>query len=145
MPDQSIRTPWHLWAVGGVLTAFNALGAFDYVMSVSQGEDYFRSSGMTDAQVAYFSSVPIWATAAWTISVWAGLFGGVLLMLRHKLAPLMLAFCVLGTAAYAFYTLVLSEGREAMGALWFMPLLVTVLTTLAAAYSSAMAKRGVLR
>lgn len=145
MSEQANRTPWHLWLIGAVLFAFNALGAIDYVMSVTQGQDYYRASGMTDAQVAYFGAIPFWALGAWTVSVWAGLFGGLTLLLRNKLAPLLLAVCVVGTFAYCVYTLVLSEGRAAMGAMWFMPPLVGVLTALAAAYASTMAKKGVLR
>jgi hypothetical protein len=80
------RAPWHLWAagIGGLL--WNAYGGFDYFMSKTQGETYFRKVGMTDAQIAHYFTMPGWMTAVWAIGVWGALLGSVLLLARSKWA-----------------------------------------------------------
>ncbi|MBA3270972.1 MAG: hypothetical protein H0T71_10715, partial [Acidobacteria bacterium] len=45
----TIKTPWHLWLVGVLAALFNAIGAFDYVMSLAQGSSYMANAGMTPA------------------------------------------------------------------------------------------------
>ncbi len=50
----TIKTPWHLWLVGVIAVLFNAIGAFDYVMSMAQGASYMASAGMTQAQIAHY-------------------------------------------------------------------------------------------
>ena len=40
MTDMTVKTPWHLWFVGVVAVLFNAIGAFDHVMSMAQGGSY---------------------------------------------------------------------------------------------------------
>jgi hypothetical protein len=87
MSDASTaKTPWHLWAVGIVGLLWSGFGAYDYFMSNTRGEPYFREMGMTDAQIAYFNSYPAWMTAVWAIGVWGGVLGAVLLLLRSKRA-----------------------------------------------------------
>ena len=46
MTDTDTKAPWHLWAVGGLAVLFNAFGAYDHVMSLTQGAGYMASMGM---------------------------------------------------------------------------------------------------
>jgi len=80
------KTPWHLWAVGVVAILWNSYGCYDYFMSKTVGEAYFRQVGMTEAQIAHYLSSPAWMTAVWAIGVWGALLGGILLLLRSKWA-----------------------------------------------------------
>jgi hypothetical protein len=89
------KTPWHLWAVGVFGILWNGFGAYDYFMSMTQGEAYFRELGMTDADVAYYDAMPAWMIAVWAIGVWGGVLGAVLLLMRNKLAlPVFIASLV---------------------------------------------------
>ncbi len=101
------------------------MATMDYVLSVTQGEAYFRDSGMGDAQVRYFSSFPIWATIAWTVSVWAAALSALFLVFRHRLFVWPLRAAIVGTLGYCLYVYALSEGIAAMGGMWFMPAVVT--------------------
>ena len=38
---------------------------------------------MNDFQVAYYTFVPVWAIVGWTLSVWGGLIGVALFLLRR--------------------------------------------------------------
>jgi hypothetical protein len=79
MTDMTIKTPWHLWFVGVIAVLFNAIGAFDYVMSMAQGESYMASAGMTPAQIRHYREMPMWMIAVWTIGVWSAIIGSVLI------------------------------------------------------------------
>ena len=45
---QTVKTPWHLWLVAGLALLWNGFGAFDSFMSLTQGDPYLRSMGMTE-------------------------------------------------------------------------------------------------
>lgn len=104
------RAPWHLWVVGIVGVLWNSFGCYDYVMSNTAGDAYFRDAGMSEAQIAYFHSMPAYMTAVWAVGVWGGALGAVLLLLRSKWA---LPVFIASLTAFVFsliYTYLLSDG-----------------------------------
>ena len=98
-------TPWHLWAVGGISLLWNAFGGYDFVMSVTQGETYWRASGMTDAMIAYYNAMPTWMYVPWVLGVWGAVAGSVLLLMRNKLAVPAFALSVVGAVVSLAYGL----------------------------------------
>jgi hypothetical protein len=78
--------PWHLWVVGVVSLLWNAFGCYDYYMTNTGGDEYLRSYGMTEQQIAFYHAMPAWMTGAWAIGVWGALLGSILLLLRSKWA-----------------------------------------------------------
>lgn len=139
------RLPWHGWLLGTVFLLYSLAAAFDHVMSLALGAEFYRTSGMSEAQVAYFSQVPAWAVLGWTCAVWAGLCGALALLLRWSLAWRAFAASLAGGLVYMLHVLVLSDGRTAMGVLWMMPIVIALLTTLLALYSRRLSRRGVLQ
>ena len=135
------RMPWHGWLLGGLLLLYGLAAAFDHGMSLAQGEAYYRASGMSELQVAYFSAQPAWAIAGWTLSVWAGLAGAVALLLRRPVAAPLFSLAAAGSLVYIVYLLVLTDGRAAMGVLWAMPLVLAALMILMVPYSVRLARR----
>jgi len=146
MADMTIKTPWHLWLVGVIAVLFNAIGAFDHVMSMTQGASYMASAGMSPAQIAHYQGMPIWMTAAWTIGVWGAMLGSVLILLRNKLAFPAFAVSLAAFLVSLLYTYVLTNGGEIMGRQMAMTsALITALLLFFMWYSWAMTKRSVLR
>jgi hypothetical protein len=137
--------PWHGWLAGGVLLLFGIAAAFDHGMSLALGAEFYRASGMSEAQVGYFSAVPAWAITGWTLSVWGGLLAAAALLLRRRQAGWLFAASLLGGLVYILYVLVLSEGRQALGVLWMMPLVMAAITALMVRYCQRLTRRGVLR
>lgn len=132
-PVKPRSAPWHLWLIGGVSLLFHGFAAYDHVATLTQGEAYMRASGMTGAQIAYFTTLPPVAILAWTVSVWSGLLGSLALLMRWSPAARLFLLTTAGSAGYIVWTFLLSSGVEAMGMAWFMPLLVCA-ATLALAY-----------
>jgi hypothetical protein len=126
--SKSLNLPWHAWVLGGIFLLYSLAASYDYIMSLYQGEAYYRASGMTESQISYFLTVPLWAVIGWTLSVWGGLFGSVTLFFRHRSAIPLFLSSFTGGLIYILYVLVLSPGREAMGVLWLMPPILTAIT-----------------
>ena len=141
--SKDIRMPWHGWLVLGVLVLFGLASAFDYVMSVTKGREFYEASGMSESQIVYFTGIPILVTVAWTVSVWCGLFAAVSLIFRASIAPLLFGITVLGNIAYGVYVYLLSDGIAAMGAMWFMPIVITVINCAMVVYSKKLSGIGV--
>lgn len=78
------KTPWHLWTVGIVSLLWNAIGLMDFVMTQLRVESYMAQ--LSEAQLAYFTSFPVWVTATWAIAVIGAVLGSILILLRNKLA-----------------------------------------------------------
>ena len=115
MTTMTVKTPWHLWVVGGLALLFNAIGPYDYVRTMLEGSAYLASAGMTPAQIAHYEALPVWVHAAWAIGVWAAIAGAVLLLLRRKLALPVFAVSLGAFMLNMLHTYGLSDGGRIMG------------------------------
>jgi hypothetical protein len=141
----STKMPWHGWLLGIIFTLFGLGSTFDFVLSLIQGEAYYRSSGMTDSQVAHFMSIPLWAMIAWLFSVAASFFAAVALLLKHRFSILLFTLSVIGTLIYIVYSYALSEGKVAMGMLWPMPFFIITITIGMVFYTKKLFSQGIFR
>jgi hypothetical protein len=138
--------PWHLWLVGAVALLWNGYGGYDYVMSKTQGEAYYRQMGATDAQVAFMTGYPFWMNVVYAIGIWGGVLGAVLLLARSKYAFHSLAASLGAYVVSLVYTYALADGAKIQGQMgMIMSCVILVSCVVFAWYAWAMAKRGVLR
>jgi len=138
------RTPWHLWVVGILSLLWNAMGAFDYLMTETRNAAYMAQ--FTPEQLAYFTSFPKWVIAAWALAVWGGVLGSVLVLLRRGLAVEVFLFSFLAMLVTMVHNYLLSPGLKVMGGpgpLLFSTVIVVV-ALLLIVYARGMRKRGVL-
>jgi len=143
--DGTIKTPWHLWLVGVTAVLFNAIGAFDHVMSLAQGASYMASAGMTPAQIAHYQEMPPWMEAVWAIGVWGAMLGSVLLLVRNRLACPAFAASLAAFLVSLIYTYVLTDGGEIMGGqMAITSVVITILLLFFLWYAWLMTKRSVL-
>jgi hypothetical protein len=146
MTETMIKTPWHLWLVGVVAVLFNAIGVFDFVMSMTQGEAYLTGAGMTPAQIEHYQQMPAWMTLDWAVGVFGALAGAVLILLRNKLAWPVLAVSLAAFLLMQVHTYILTDGGKIMGQ--SMAITSAVIAGLLAFfiwYAWWMTRRGVLR
>ena len=141
------KTPWHIWLVGVVSLLWNAFGAYDFIMSTTQGEAYWRASGMTQPMIDYYNAMPTWMYGPWIVGVWGAVIGSILLLMRNKLAVPAFALSMIGAAISLIYGKVnpMPELPPAMAAMAYMPWVILVIAILLAWYAWTMGKRGVLR
>lgn len=139
-------TPWHLWAVGGISLLWNGFGGYDFVMSVTQGETWWRASGMTDAMIAYYNAMPNWMYVPWVLGVWGAVAGSILL-LRSRFAVHAFALSLLGAVGNLLYGLVIARMPTLppeMAMMAYMPWAIVVIAAFLAWYAWTMSKKGVL-
>ena len=138
------QTPWHLWLVGILALLWNAVGAFDYLMTQTQNAGYM--SQFTPEQLEFFYGLPTWVVASWALAVWGGVLGTILLLLRKKLAVGVFLVSFLCMMITSIHNYLLSNGLEVMGDPFSMVFsaLIFVFALCLFLYARAMAQRGVL-
>lgn len=141
-------TPWHLWVVGVLSLLWNGFGAYDFVMTTTQGEAYMRSAGFDQAMIDYYNAMPAWMYVPWTLGVWGAVIGSILLLIRNRLAVWAFALSLLGAVVSLIYGQLINPppalpaGLEMMS---YMPWVITAVAAFLAWYAWVMAKKGVLR
>lgn len=141
-----MRTPWHIWVVGGLSLLWNAGGAYDYLMTQLQVESYL--SMFTAPQRAYLDGVPLWFEFSWATGVWFSILGSLLILLRSAWAGAAFLISLLGLIVSSVWSFVVASppANEVMGtfAIYFSAA-ITVVLILLYLYCRAMAGRGHLR
>lgn len=149
MADNSmtVRTPWHLWLVGVVSLAWNAYGGYDYVMSTTRGETYWRASGRSQAMIDYFHAMPVWMYLPWSLGVWGAVIGSLFLLLRNRLAVPAFGLSLLGAIGNVVYGWMhpMPELPPQMALMKYMPYGIVAIAAFLAWYAWTMRKQGVLR
>ena len=135
------RTPWHLWAVGGLTLLFNAVGIYSYLMTRL---DKLADLGMTPDQIAFFESFPAWANALWALGVWGAFFGSLLILFRSRWAVPSIAISVVGLVGTTIYQNLMIEVPAELQSL---PLNIAIWasTLFMLWYAMRMRAQGVLR
>ncbi|MGZ9099807.1 MAG: hypothetical protein ACXW3O_08905 [Brevundimonas sp.] len=139
--------PWHLWAVGVISLLWNGFGAYDFVMSITQGEAYWRASGMSDAMIAYYGAMPAWMYGPWVVGVWGAFAGSILLLLRSRFAVHVFALSLVGAVISLLYGAVIDKAPAPppeMAVMAYMPYVIVLIAAGLAWYAWTMHKKGVL-
>jgi hypothetical protein len=146
MASALARTPWHLWLVGVIALLFNAIGAFDFVMSMLQGEAYQAGAGLKPDQIAYYQGMPLWMTIIWGIGTLSAFLASILLLLRERIALPMFVLSLAAFLVSLLYMYVLTNGGVVMGqAMAVTNVVITVLLLFFIWYAWFMTGRNVLR
>ena len=98
--EASNSVHWSFWVIGSVCLVWNGMGVMAYL-----GDP---TSGATEA-------VPVWATGAFAIAVWAGALGCLLLLMRKAIAFYVLAASLLGVVVQMFHIYVISKSMTVYG------------------------------
>ncbi len=138
-------TPIHLWIVGIVALLWSAMGAMDFVMTMTKNEAYMGQ--FSAEELEFFYSIPTWVLGTWFVGVWGGVIASILMLMRKKISCQIYLASFLGALISTFHNYVLSNGLEVMGtagAIAFTAAIILVALALVL-YSRAMVQRGVLR
>lgn len=144
IPRPNIVTPWHLWLVGVLTLLWNCIGAFDYVMTKTHNASYM--STFTPEQLIHFYGFPMWVVATWAMSVWGGVLGSVLLLLRKRWAVPVFGISLVTMMLTSFHNFALTDGVAKMGGaggLVFSAVIFVIAVALLV-YARRLARIGVL-
>jgi hypothetical protein len=141
--SSAIKAPKHLLIIAIVTLLWNLVGAYDYLMTVSENEAYLAQ--FTPEQLEYFTSFPMWVSFTWPIAIWGGVLGCILLLLKKHLAVPVFLVSLVSMVLTAVYNYGMSEGMDVMGTGGFIFTMVIFLVALGLwLYSRAMHARGIL-
>jgi hypothetical protein len=145
MSITTIKTPVHLWIVGGLSLVWNAFGAFDFLMTQAQSGAYMAQ--FTQEQLTYFYGFPAWADGAWALGVWGSVFGSIGILVRRRWATWAFGVSIVGLVGTTLYTMVLTNGTAIMGGVGSLifSAIIWALTIALFVYARNMAAQGVLR
>lgn len=146
MTDARVKSPWHLWLIGVIATLFNAIGVFDFVMSMARGAVYQASAGMTPDQIAHYQGMPSWMMVVWAVGVFGAFLASILLLARKKLSFPVFVVSLVAFLVSLLYTYALTNGGAIMGPqMAIASAVIAGLLVFFSWYSRVMAARGVLR
>ncbi len=134
------KTPWHFWVVSILALLWNGFGAFDFTMSVTRGDAYYRSTGMSETMIAYMHTFPPWMWVVWVVGVWGAVIATVLMLMRRRLAVPVFAASAAGATVSAIYQLM--TGPEGPGPIPFVIIAIAIFLLW---YASWVSKKGLLR
>lgn len=146
--SMTTRTPWHLWVIGVLSLLWNGFGGYDFIMSSTQGETYWRASGMSQAMIDYYGAMPAWMYVPWVLGVWGAVAGSILLLMRSRFALHAFALSLLGALGSLLYGTVIDKAPAPppeMAMMAWMPYVIVVVAAFLAWYAWTMGKKGVLR
>jgi hypothetical protein len=145
-PVAPVKAPWHFWVIGVFALLFNAIGVFDFVMSMAQGAKYQASAGMTPDQIAHYQNMPAWMTVVWAVGVFGAFAASILLLMRRKLAVPVFVVSLAAFLVSVLYTYVLSGGGAIMGRqMAITSAVIAALLVCFIGYARWMTARGVCR
>lgn len=87
-------TPWHFWPIVTVAFVWHLFGVIDYTATLFELEQWMQM--LSQRQATFVETMPAWAIGAWAIAVWGGLLGVLLLAMRARFAPFILAVSAVG-------------------------------------------------
>ena len=139
------RTPWHLWAVGLLSLAWNAIGGIDYTMTQTHNAAYLAAA--TPAQIAWFAGFPAWEVAAWALGVWGAIAGSLLLLARTRHAVAVFGLSLAGLAVSSVYQWFVNPppGETQTGGMLALDFAIWGIAIALLLYAQRMKERGVLR
>ncbi|MXO89577.1 hypothetical protein [Pontixanthobacter aquaemixtae] len=135
------KTPWHIWAVGGLTLLWNAVGIYSYMMT-RLGK--LESLGMSAADIAYFDSFPAWSNALWAMGVWGAFVGSILILLRSRWAVASLIISVIGLIGTTYFQRFMTDIPTNLDSIG-LAASIWVITLFMLWYAHKMKNAGVLR
>lgn len=142
----AVKTPWHLWVIGGLSLLWNAFPVVDFTLTNMQNAAWL--SQYTDTQRALVLGAPAWSNICWALGGFGSFLGSLLLLFRSRHSIAAFLASAVGLAGVTYYQLV-QYGDAFRKELGDVPLYIsiTIWVVLLALifYARAMKARGVLR
>ena len=141
MDTDTRPVPGWYWAAALASLLFMLVGCAGFVMDVMTDPNT-----LSPAQRALFIARPTWMKGAYTIAVWSGLAGAVLLLLRRRLAQAVLLVSLVATVLTFLPYAVVPGVRVAAATSDFVAAIVVIaLVALIYAFARSSRRRGWLR
>jgi hypothetical protein len=135
MNDKNVaRVHWSFWAIGAVALIWNVMGCTNYLMQTNAD----TLSRYPEAARALVESRPAWATGAFSIAVFGGALGCLLLLFKKSAAYYLYVASLLGVIVTNIHTFTVGGSTE----IWVGSLMSLVVAAFLIWYSKWAARKG---
>ena len=132
------------WIIGVIALIWNGMGVYNYLIIAFKTEA--STAELNAEQIALLDGLPSWMTALFAIAVFAGVLGSIALLMRKKLAVMLLLISFLTATIQQLYWLFGTDAIEVFSEQmpYLMPIIVIVFAAFLAWYSKGQKGKGVL-
>jgi len=138
--SSSTKLPIWFWVIAIAALLWNLIGVSMYL-----GQAYITTEMMAalpeNVQEAYINR-PAWATAAFAIAVFSGLFGSILLLIKKKWAVPVYLMSLIAVLVQQIYNFFVQDFIPMAGSAIVTPLLVVIIAGLLYWYSKGARERA---
>lgn len=143
MTDNSNKPATSFWVIGVIALIWNLMGVLAYLGQAFMTDEI--KAALPKEQQPLYENVPVWATAAFALAVWGGLFACILLLMRKKLAKKLFLISLIGIVVQMVYNFFISKAMDVYGlGGMIMPLMVVILGFYLFWYSKKCVDDGIL-
>ncbi len=141
MSNSTAKPPIWFWVIAVIALLWNLMGVMAFIMQVTMSPEALAK--MPDAERALYEAFPLWALIAFAAAVFGGAIGGLLLVLRNKLAGPVFIVSLIGIVvqmAYNFFIANMMDVYGPGGAA--MPVMVLVLGVFLVWFAGSAKQKG---
>lgn len=113
MTTTSDKPATWFWVVSAIALLWNLMGVMAYLQQVTMSPEALQA--LPENERLLFETVPTWATGAFSLAVWGGALGCILLLLRKKLATPVLMVSLAGVLVQMYHSFFMSNSIEVYG------------------------------
>jgi hypothetical protein len=144
MTTEQTKPATSFWVVAIIALIWNGMGAAAYLSSVTMSPETLEA--LPEAQRNIITSTPAWATGAFALAVWGGLFGSLLLLMRKKLATPVLVASFAGIVVQMSHAFFMTNSIEVYGpGGMIMPVMVLAIGAYLIYFSRNATANGILQ
>jgi hypothetical protein len=130
------------WVIGILALIWNILGVMAYLAQAYMTDDAL--SLLPQEEQDFFNNYPAWVTAAFAISVFAGLFGCIALLMRKKAAICLFTVSLIGVLAQQIYNFFIQNYITLNGSKMIGPIVIIIICFFLMWFAKAQKKNGVI-
>lgn len=144
MSENSNKPKALFWIIGVIAVIWNLMGVSVYLMQAYLTDSY--TEAYTPEQLEIITNAPSWAVGAFAIAVFAGFIGSVLILLRKRLANIVLSISFVGIMVQFIYNFFIANSMEVFGpAATVQPIITIVFGLFLVIYTKNKIKEGILK
>lgn len=141
MTTQTSAVPAWFWIIAVLAVLWNALGVMAYFADVNQTPEQMAALSQTMQDL--YASRPSWAVGGFAVAVFGGLLGGILLLLKKKLASSVFLVSLLGLLVQNVYWFGMAKAHQVFPASsHVMPLVVMLVAVFLVWFARSSAAKG---
>lgn len=144
MSENSNKPKALFWIIGVIAVIWNLMGVSVYLMQAYLTDSY--TEAYTPEQLEIITNAPSWTVGAFAIAVFAGFIGSVLMLLRKRLANIVLSISFIGIIVQFIYNFFIANSMEVFGlAATVQPIITIVFGLFLVIYTKNKIKAGILK